>query len=335
MLLAAGSLRDNRLTVGDFVLFVSYFGLIAEFTDGLGQYLAHYRQTTVAYTRMGALLGEAPLAALTAPTPLHLRGPLPNLPSPGRAADDPLALLEARGLSCRHPQSGRGIAGIDLSLPRGSVTVVTGRVGSGKTTLARTLLGLLPADEGEIRWNGRVVDEPASFFAPPRAAYTPQTPRLFSDTLKHNILLGLPDDPAILEAAIWRAVLERDVQAMDAGLDTPVGVGGVKLSGGQALRTAAARMLARDAELLVIDDLSSALDVETERALWDRLLRDDGKTWLIVSHRRAALSRADRIVVLKDGRVEAEGALADLLPRCAEMRALWDVADEPAGVGER
>ncbi|HEU0115332.1 MAG TPA: ABC transporter ATP-binding protein, partial [Thermomicrobiales bacterium] len=335
MLLAAGSLRDNRLTVGDFVLFVSYLGLIAEFTDGLGQYLAHYRQTTVAYTRMGALLGEAPLAALTAPTPLHLRGPLPNLPSPGRAADDPLALLEARGLSCRHPQSGRGIAGIDLSLPRGSVTVVTGRVGSGKTTLARTLLGLLPADEGEIRWNGRVVDEPASFFAPPRAAYTPQTPRLFSDTLKHNILLGLPDDPAILEAAIWRAVLERDVQAMDAGLDTPVGVGGVKLSGGQALRTAAARMLARDAELLVIDDLSSALDVETERALWDRLLRDDGKTWLIVSHRRAALSRADRIVVLKDGRVEAEGALADLLPRCAEMRALWDVADEPAGVGER
>ena len=265
MLLAAGSLRDGSLTVGDFVLFVSYLGFIADFTDGLGRFLAHYRQTGVAFARMGALLGGAPPTALVAPTPLYLRGPLPTVPPPVRSATDRLALLEARGLTYRHPQSGRGIAAVDLRLPRGTLTVVTGRVGAGKTTLLRALLGLLPAEAGEIRWNGHVVDDAASFFVPPRAAYTAQVPRLFSETLKQNILLGLPDDPAALAAAVRGAVLEHDVQALEAGLETPVGTRGVKLSGGQVQRTAAARMLVRGAELLVIDDLSSALDVETER----------------------------------------------------------------------
>src|SRR5439155_9124823 len=98
MLLAAGSLRDGSLTVGDFVLFVSYLGFIADFTDGLGQFLAVYRQTGVAFARMGALLGGAPPTALVAPTPLHLRGPLPTAAPPARGESDWLVLLEARGL---------------------------------------------------------------------------------------------------------------------------------------------------------------------------------------------------------------------------------------------
>ena len=142
--------------------------------------------------------------------------------------------------------------------------------------------------------------------------------------------MGWRRNDAEILRAIRLAVMERDLDGLEKGLETLVGPRGVKLSGGQAQRTAAARMLVREPELLVFDDLSSALDVETERLLWERTLRTSSSTFtcLVVSHRRPVLRRADHIIVMKNGRVEAEGRLEELLESCEEMQQLWQ--QEPA-----
>lgn len=327
LLLAGQKMRGGAFTVGDFSLFVYYLTFVTQFIANFGKFLTYFKQMAVALLRLTGLLQGAPADVLTVSHSLHLGQGAEQQEAAELAKKEQierLDKLEAIGLTYQYPETGRGISDVHLQLERGTFTVITGPIGSGKTTFVRTLLGLLPRDSGSVRWNGTAVQEPDTFFIPPRSAYTAQVPRLYSDTLRNNILLGQPDQADQLERALHTAVMEEDISHLQAGLDTIIGPRGVKLSGGQAQRTAAARMLVRDAELYVFDDLSSALDVETEQKLWNRLFSERGDaTCLVVSHRKAALAQADHIIVMKDGKIEAEGTAEKLLASNESFRKLW------------
>jgi ATP-binding cassette subfamily B protein len=252
---------------------------------------------------------------LVAHRPIYLRSPAPAAPAPP-PVERPFERLDVERVTAVHASTGRGISEVSLHVARGELVVITGAVGSGKTTLVRTVLGLLPIERGTVRWNGDLVGDPGELLVPPRAAYAAQVPKLWSASLRENLQLGWAVDDDGLHEALGLARLSEDVAEMTDGLETLVGPRGVRLSGGQIQRALAARALVRQPELLIVDDLSSALDVETEQALWNGLLSPDRTgpphALLVVSHRPAVLARADRVVTLAGGRIVEPGAVASV-----------------------
>jgi len=333
LLLSGQAIASGTFTVGDFALFVYYLWFTTEIPLDLGTFYGDYRAQEVSITRMLQLVHPLPATVLVEDK-RKTAGVVKSAESQTTRPGDRLRDMELRNFSSfysgylENSQRVKGIEGVNLKIERGSLTVVTGRIGSGKSTLLRAILGLLPLSNGEICWNGNTVDDPATWFRPPRCAYTPQSPRLFSETLRENIALGWPINEAGLERAIWQGVLEGDIKLMERGPQTLIGPRGLRLSGGQVQRCAAARMFARNAELYLIDDVSSALDLNTEHSLWERFLSQPDITSMVVTHRRMLLQRADQVIVMQDGQVVGQGVLEQLLESCAEMRRLWEQSSE-------
>ena len=327
LLIVAEKMRANTFTAGDLALFVTYLGRLSWNMFFFGDVIAQHKRAGVSFERLGQLTPLAPSDVSVVGNPLYMQSDAPEVPIRQKRRNDKFRVLSTRELTYRYPSTGRGIEDVSLEVRRGEFVVVTGKIGSGKTTLLRALLGLVEVERGEMLWNGAKVIDPAAFMTPPRVAYTSQAPRLFSDTLRLNILMGQQEMKDVVGDAVNLAVMEPDVARLEDGLETKVGPRGVKLSGGQVQRSAAARMFVRDAELLIIDDLSSALDVETEALLWDRLFSQREASCLVASHRRAALRRADRIILMEEGNVDAVGTLDQLLDVSGTMRELWEVEE--------
>lgn len=327
LLLAAGRLAATGaagISLGEFALFVFLLHLVTDSAYFYGMFIARVKQGSVSVERLTSTMSGEPWERLVDRTELGLdtepTGLTREVEKPG-----PFESLSIRDLSYHYPGSTNGIDGVDLDIALGEFVVLTGRIGSGKTTLLRAILGLLPAEGGTIEWNGEPVDDPATWLIPPRVAYTSQVPRLFSMSLEDNLVLGakLSDDE--LAESIHIATMRHDIELMPDGLETLVGPRGVRLSGGQVQRSAAARMFTRAPQLLVLDDVSSALDVETEQTLWRRLFeaRSDVAA-LVVSHRHSALARADRVVVMEKGRVVAVGTAEQLAETSEAFQAIWE-----------
>ncbi len=229
-------------------------------------------------------------------------------PAPAPAPRAPLRRLDLCRVGAVHDDGTRGVVDVDLTVHAGELVLLVGQVGSGKSSLLAALAGLVE-HTGSIHWNDVAVADAQTFLRPGQVAYIAQVPRVLSGTFADNVRLG---HPRAFDQAVADARLAQDITAA-GGPDSLVGHRGVRLSGGQVQRLALARALATDAELLLADDVSSALDAATEIELW-RALRERGATVLGATSKRAALAQADRVVVLVKGRVAAAGSWRELGP---------------------
>ena len=306
LLVTASAMASGEFSVGKLAVFTAYLGWLSFLPRMVGRVLARRKQAGVAFQRMSALVADENVANTVRPRSLPVgRSELRPRTSAMRPHRVPLQQLEVRDLTTEYPTGG-GVRDVSFTMIKGSFTVLTGPIGSGKSTLLRALLGLTQAanSTGHVLWNGSDVSDRAAFFVPPNAAYLPQVPQLISDSVADNITLGSLPLETLLRALDLAAV-RADIDEMPEGTATMIGPRGLRLSGGQRQRVATARAVVHAPELVVLDDLSSALDVETELELWSNLAAA-GMTVLAVSHRAVAIDRADQMLRLEGGRLVAQ-----------------------------
>ncbi len=203
----------------------------------------------------------------------------------------------------------------NLSVPGGSLVGIAGSTGSGKTTLLRLLAGLYLPPAGALFIDGVDLTQLDLRSHRRRISAIPQEGRLFSGSLRENLLYALPSaDDRCLESIARQACLTAELEQFPDGFDTRVGEGGLSLSGGQRQRVSIGRALARDAGLFLLDDPFSHLDAATAQTVWQRIRpKLAGRTVFLVSTRVSLLAAADRIVVLHEGQIRQQGSHDELL----------------------
>ena len=290
------AVRGN-LTIGQFTVFVSYVFTFFWPIRGFGRVLSELSRTLVAAGRLEEILQAEEEADLETGSEPSLRGDIDFRDVSFSYGDNPV------------------LQHLDMHIPGGSTAAILGGTGSGKSTLTLLLQRLYDADSGKIAIGGTDLREISKAHLRSHIGIVLQEPFLYSRSILQNIDLRSPEpDRALAEAAAKDASVHEDILSFEQGYDTVVGERGVTLSGGQKQRVAIARALAGNGDILVFDDSLSAVDTRTDAAIRDALrARRKGVTTLIISHRVTTLMEADRIFVLKDGRVAEEGTHEELM----------------------
>lgn len=303
LLLGGGLVVSGRLTLGGFVAFNAYLAMLSFPTMALGWVINLFQRAGSATGRINEFLRE-PAEEGTEDAAVPGKQPL----------DTPL--LEVRNLSFGYAGESRGesLRGISFSIGAGEVVGIVGQTGGGKSTLFSLLLRLYPVPPGTIFFRGRDLAEIPLATLRRSIRLVSQDPFLFSETVLENLCFGLdgPDTEAARRAASLARFLA-EIEEMPEGMNTRVGERGLTLSGGQKQRAAIARALCAGGDLLLLDDILSAVDSETEGEIFERILSLRGeRTILFCTHRMASLSRCDRILVMREGRIVEQGTHEDL-----------------------
>ncbi len=326
-------LGGRRVTAGTMTIgaFVTYLQLYTRFVGRghrIPQLFNSVQSATVAYERLEPLLTSPVYERLRLRDTLRityvagLHQAIPDLPA--RPPRPPSVSMQ--NLTFRYPGHEAPVLNqVNLKIPAGALVAVTGPVGCGKSALARVLLGLYPLDEGQVCLDSVPLDSLSAVERAARISYLPQTPFLFSGTIRENIAFmrskGDAPRPEAFARYLEMAELEYDLAAFAHGVETEIGERGIRVSGGQRQRIALARVFAGAAGLLVLDDPFSAVDVDTEVRIVAHLREAFGPTApverqatiIFFSHRLAAFPVSDLVAVLNKGRIEEHGTHADLV----------------------